>query len=180
MPFRVKIDLTGQRFGHLTVLKDSGKRVSGHVVWVCKCRCGRKKVRVISNNLRSGYTRSCGCLNQEMMRTRGRLNIKHGESHKSRLYITWQNLKRKCYNPNALNYDKYGGRGIRICKEWLGKQGYINFRIWAIANGYTASFRDFVIDRINLRGGYCPTNCRFTTKSKIAKRIWRKRRVCGA
>jgi len=179
MPFRVKIDLTGQRFGRLTVLRDSGKRVSGHVVWVCRCKCGRKQVKVISSNLKNASTRSCGCLSKEQMRTLGRSRIKHGESHKSKLYITWTNLKRKCYNLNALNYDKYGGREIRVCKEWLSKQGYINFRAWALNHGYSQDLHDLVIDRLDHRRNYYgPENCLFLTKSESTKkRIQRKQRA---
>ena len=173
----LKIDLTGQRFGRLIVLKDSGKRIAhGHIIWLCKCSCG-KQVKVISGNLRNGYTRSCGCLKREQTKAMGKACIKHGENSKnSRLYTAWINLKRKCYNPNALIYDKYGGRGVRICKEWLGKQGYINFRTWALNNGYPPSLRDFVIDRINIGGNYDPNNCKWMTRSESTRK--RLERTC--
>lgn len=182
MPYHTKIDLTGQKFGRLTVLSDSGKRVSGHVVWLCKCRCGRKRVKVISNNLRNGYSRSCGCLNKERMKALGKGHIKHRECKNSRLYTAWINMKRKCYNLNAINFDRYGGREVRICKEWLGNRGYINFRIWALNNGYSPGLHDFVIDLLaHRRNYYGPDNCQFLTRSESTKkRIQRKRKACGA
>ena len=152
MPFNKKIELTGQRFGRLIVLKDSGKRsTGGHIIWLCLCDCG-KRVRVLSGNLR------------------------HGHSDKnSRLYTTWINLKRKCYNPNAINYKNYGGKGIKVCKEWQNrKTGYISFRTWALNNGYSARIRNPVIDRINSKGNYQPNNCRITTKSESTKRAWKE------
>jgi len=177
MPFNKKIELTGQRFGRLIVLKDSGKRsTGGHIIWLCLCDCG-KRVRVLSGNLRHGHTRSCGCLKKELARTQMKTSIIHGESDKnSRLYTTWINLKRKCYNPNAINYKNYGGKGIKVCKEWQNrKTGYISFRTWALNNGYSARIRNPVIDRINSKGNYQPNNCRITTKSESTKRAWKER-----
>lgn len=178
MGFHTKIDLVGQRFGRLTVLKDSGQRTKcGHVIWLAKCSCGkfcgRKKVKVISLNLRYGRTRSCGCLHKEQMRIRGKGNIIHREGYRpSRLYSAWMGLKRKCYNPNSYNYKNYGGKGIKVCKEWLDVMGYINFRIWAFNNGYSARIFYLVIARKNLNGNFQPDNCYLKAVSGL-KRKWR-------
>jgi len=177
MPFNKKIELTGQRFGRLVVLGDSGKRSTyGHVAWLCLCDCG-KRVRVLSGNLRYGQTRSCSCLKKELVKTLRKTSIIHGESDKnSRLYTVWINLKRKCYNRNAINYENYGGKKIRVCKEWLDKKiGYISFRTWVLNNGYSPSLRNFVIDRINPKGDYQPDNCRLITRSEATKRAWKER-----
>lgn len=161
-----KIDLKNQKFGRLLVLWDSKKRTKcGHVIWLCKCDCG-KRTMVISLNLRYGHTRSCGCLQEELRKAHGRANIKHGENDKnSRIYRTWQNMKRKCYNPNATNFKRYGGRGIRICKEWLNKKtGYLNFRTWALANGYIVGLRYYLISRKDCRKNFSPDNCQITSR----------------
>ena len=166
-----KIDLTNQRFGRLVVLRDSGKRVKdGHIIWACKCSCG-KQVKVISGNLRYGHTRSCGCLKREQAKVQGKVNIKHGENDKSRLYIAWINLKRKCYNRNAINYKNYGGKGARVCEEWLDrKTGYISFRAWALNHGYSPGLRLFFIAQKDRRKDYGPDNCWLTPRSNWMKK----------
>lgn len=168
-----KIDLKNQRFGRLTVIRDSKERAKcGHIIWLCRCSCGRQ-TKVISGNLRYGHTRSCGCLSRERIATLGRANLRHGENDKnSRLYVAWINLKRKCYNPNAINFKNYGGKKVRVCEEWLDrKTGYISFRAWALNNGYSARLRLFFIARKDCRKNYGPDNCQLTTKSGWIKKL---------
>ncbi|MFR0702610.1 hypothetical protein [Enterococcus sp.] len=64
-------DLTGQKFGRLEVLKDSGLRSRGNVIWVCKCECGSFK-KIAGRNITSGKTQSCGCLSVEQARLTAR------------------------------------------------------------------------------------------------------------
>jgi len=160
-----KINLVGQRFGRLKVVQDSGKRTEyshgdGHVIWACRCDCG-KRVKVISGNLRYAHTKSCGCLKKEQMRTLGRVNIKHGENDKSRLYVAWINIKR-------------GGKRIKVCKEWLDKKvGYFSFRAWALDHGFSVGSCNFIVDRIDRRKNYSPSNCRFITRSEMMRRVWK-------
>ena len=168
-----RINLTGQRFGRLLVIRDSRKRTEcGHVIWLCKCSCG-KRVKIISGNLRYGHTRSCGCLKREQAKALGIANVKHGENDKnSKLYRTWQDMKRKCYNPNAINFSRYGGRGIRVCKKWLDKKvGYISFRAWALNQRYFSSSGLFFIARKDRRKGYGPDNCWLTRKGNWMNRM---------
>ena len=89
--------------------------------------------------------------------------MKHGGS-KSRLYLVWVRLIRKSNNPNDKEYYLYGGKGIKVCKEW--ETDFQVFRDWAIANGYdeTAPARHFAIKRIDANGNYCPENCRVVEK----------------
>lgn len=88
-------------------------------------------------------------------------NYKHGMWGTS-LYIRWKHIKQRCYNPNDSGYKNYGGRGIKVCEEWLDKEtGFKNFYNWSINNGYR---EDLSIDRINNDGNYEPTNCRWTTR----------------
>ena len=172
-----KIDLTNQKFGRLNVIRDSKERTKcGHIIWLCKCSCG-KRVKIISGNLRWGHTRSCGCLKEEQRKIHGKANLRHGENDKSRLYVAWINLKRKCYNRNAVNYKNYGGKKVRVCKEWLDrKTGYISFRAWALNHGYSASFCNFIVDRIDRKKNYSPSNCQLISRSNLMRKVWEDRR----
>ena len=82
----------------------------------------------------------------------------------TRVYKTWESMKARCYNPNDNKYEKYGGRGIIVCDEWLGDDGVKNFANWAYANGFDENKhqKEQSLDRIDVNGNYEPSNCRFT------------------
>ena len=151
-------DLTGQRFGRLTVLEraeDKGNMTR----WLCRCDCGKETV-VYASNLRRGYTASCGCYRKEKEEERAEGRKTHGCEPK-RLYRIWSGMKSRCYDPNVKSYRHYGGRGITICDEW--RDNFEAFRDWAFANGYCD---DLSIDRIDGNGNYEPSNCRWATNSE--------------
>lgn len=152
-------DFTGQRFGMLLVVKREGSTPSRQALWLCKCDCG-KETLVTSGNLKRGHTRSCGCYREQV---RPNLHRTHGGSG-SRLYKIYHGMKKRCYNPKARFYERYGGRGITVCDEWLS--GFEVFREWALANGYRD---DLSIDRVENDGPYAPWNCRWE-KSKAQRR----------
>lgn len=146
------INLTGQKFGKLVVIRKAEKDKWGNYQWECKCDCG-KHVIVRGFSLRKGKTKSCGCLKGKHRHT------KHNK--KERIYVIWDNMKQRCKNPNNPAYKHYGGRGIAICNEWLSD--FINFYNWSMEHGYQ---ENLTIDRIDANGNYEPTNCRWVDMKK--------------
>lgn len=147
------VNLIGQKFNRLTVIAKTKKRgYDGSIVWLCECECGGI-AEATGPVLKHNKVRSCGCLMAEVKTI-------HGES-KTRLYCIWSHMKRRCLNPKASRYHKYGGRGIKICSEWI--KDFPAFRDWAVANGYND---DLTIDRIDNDGNYQPDNCQWLTRSE--------------
>lgn len=146
------IDMTGQKYGMLTVLhKNRQNYKCGRILWVCQCECG-KQITAERGNLIHGRIKSCGCLKNARIAT---VNKTHGLTH-TRLHRIWLNMKTRCYNPRYKQYESYMGRGISICDEW--KDDFKAFYDWAIANGYKDNLS---IDRINNDGNYEQSNCRW-------------------
>ena len=163
------IDLTGKKFGRLTVIKRAENR-GKQVRWLCKCDCGGETI-TSSQNLREGHTKSCGCYNKDINRE---LHLKHGDGgrkEKTRLYRIWAAMLRRCETPTTERYQKYGAKGISVCKEW---HDYINFKEWAISNGYADTL---TIDRIDSKGNYEPSNCRWATAKEQANNIFTNRKI---
>lgn len=146
-------DLSGQKFGKLTVAKRENLNAGHGSTWLCQCECG-KQVVVRRDGLITGHTTSCGCFNKS-----GQPRIRHGMSN-TRLHRIWNGMKQRCSNPNFKQYKDYGGRGIKVCDEWNGKYGFDAFAEWALSNGYSESLE---IDRQNNELGYFPDNCRWVT-----------------
>lgn len=158
-------DLTGQRFGRLTVVRylNKDERKTKTYNWLCKCDCGNY-VHAHISKLKSGYAKSCGCIVKEHI---GNVNRKYKNIDK-RLYSVYKMMILRCYDENEKKYNDYGGRGIVVCEEWLGNLGFDVFSEWAYANGYdkTAERGQCTIDRIDVNGNYEPSNCRWTTNKK--------------
>jgi len=85
--------------------------------------------------------------------------MKHGFC-KTRLYKTWEGIKARCKNKNNPNYFRYGEVGIQLYAEW---DDFIAFKDWSLANG---SIDTLFIDRINSKGNYEPSNCRWVTRQQ--------------
>ena len=163
------VDLTGQRFGRLTVLRRYEKNSSqGKPLWLCECDCGNETVAA-GYSLKSGNTKSCGCYKTEHPG-----HTKHSGCG-TRLYRIYKNIKQRCYNAKSPIYRYYGARGIVMCDEW--ENSFEAFRDWAYSNGYrdTDKRSEYTIDRIDVTGNYCPDNCRWVSQKVQTRNTQRTR-----
>ena len=154
------IDLTGFRFGRLIVLSKNGVKKSPNgrtqSVWLCKCDCGVEK-SVGRVALVTGCTQSCGCLCNEVRKEKKLSPIV------KKLHSVFHDMKARCYNPKHVYFKNYGGRGIKVCQEWLkNKDAFVD---WALNNGYSEGL---TIERLNVDGDYCPENCSWIPRNEQA------------
>jgi hypothetical protein len=154
---RCWLKLVGKVFGRLTVVRCVGVSRTKHLLWACICICGTKAT-VRGHRLKSGKTKSCGCLGPDVTRVR---SLRHGHAvhgATSRTYKSWIAMKSRCTDSNHPHFKRYGGANppIRICRRWLH------------------SFENFLADmgkrpkgktlgRFMDSGDYKPSNCSWQT-----------------
>lgn len=148
-------EMIGKKFGRLTVIEETGERDKHkYKIYKCQCSCGNI-IYTNCNSLKSGNTKSCGCLKNEKL-------TKHGKYY-TRLYRIYNNMKNRCCNKKHRDFQYYGGRGVTVCDEWL--DDFTTFYDWAMKNGYKDNL---TLDRIDVNGDYEPSNCRWTTPKEQA------------
>jgi hypothetical protein len=160
MPKKLEVH-PGDKYNRLTIIKEVEKRKGKRYV-LCQCDCGKMDiVRFVA--LRAGEVKSCGCWKREKSASRMhematcRPNYSEHHSYYKEMYSIWHGMKQRCENPNRPHYEDYGGRGIKVCKEW---QKFAPFQKWAHKSGWAPGLS---IDRINSDGNYEPSNCRWIT-----------------
>lgn len=159
------LDLRGSRFTKLVVVKRA-PNVSSGAAWICRCDCGAERT-VSGSNLRSGNTRSCGCLNPHYNRS-----VRHGATvggKRTSEYRIWQAMWDRCYNPKSTAFARYGGRGIGICRRW---QSFAAFR-----EDMGARPPQLTLERKNNSRGYNPANCIWATRRQQANNRYTSRRL---
>ncbi len=138
--------MINQTFNNLTVIAKAPK-IDRHGRWLCQCSCGNQ-TEVRATALRSGRTKSCGCLQKQAVTTHG--------GKKTRLYQTWINMRRRCNDPKAKDYKNYGALGVTYTPAW---DDFSIFRDWALSTGYNDNL---TIDREKVEGNYEPSNCKWS------------------
>lgn len=148
-------DLTGRRYGRLTVLSWS-HTTRRRAFWQCRCNCGKMTV-VPGGHLKNGHTKSCGCLKRERDARRYRVRPE---------YSSWHNMNQRCYNKNLEGYQDYGAKGVAVCDRWRGRGGFMNF----LDDMGRRPSPQHSLDRYpDVTGHYCPENCRWATLAEQAR-----------
>jgi len=164
-----KVDLTGGVYGRLTVISSAPPGRPGETRWLCRCECGKEKI-ASTRKLRSGKAVSCGCKSAEWVASFGGRFVdkametvrKHGHAAggaRTSEYDSWVSMRQRCTNPNDSAWDRYGARGITVCKRWDSFEAFL-------ADMGPKPTPKHTIDRLRPAGNYEPGNCRWATKAE--------------
>ena len=154
---RKRIDLVGQKFGRLTVIKRMGNDKYRNSRWLCLCECGKEKI-IRGSHLKSGDIKSCGCLQKEELIKRSTTHGHKSEGRVPKTYMAWCNMIQRCTNSKHKHYQDYGGRGIKVCKRWIKFENFLE--------DMGIPKKGLTLDRIDNSKGYCKSNCRWATRKE--------------
>ena len=152
-----RVVVRGERYSRLIVLEELPERSGRKRRYLCICDCGNR-IETTGNALRTGHTRSCGCLGR------------HGHARLgnwSPTYQTWVSMLNRVRNPNAVTWRYYGGRGIEVCKRWQSFEAFLA-DMGERPEGTT-------LDRVDPDGNYELANCRWATAKQQANNRRRRR-----
>jgi hypothetical protein len=155
---KTRVDHVGEKFGRLVVVAFHHRGSRRESFWLCECACGQRTVAAWGN-LRSGDIKSCGCLHDEVA---GDARRTHGKS-KTRTYLIWKTMVKRCSNRNDQKWDRYGGRGIKVCDSW--RSSFENF-LADMGEAPTGKSIDRYPDN---DGHYEPGNCRWATAKQQSR-----------
>lgn len=176
-----RLDLTGQTFGRLKVVSEATFVDKPGRWWLCDCACGGSRTASTSQ-LRDKHrsNHSCGCAVKESIAAAAKaaLAVTTKFRHPLKQKLKWMigNMIKRCHRPGSNRYERYGGRGIKVCDQWRYNQ--TAFFEWAVANGFSEGMS---IERIDVDGNYCPENCRFIPLERQQNNTSRSRilEFCG-
>lgn len=146
-------EMAGKTFGNIIVLNNLPRKNGKSHVWG-KCICGVEKI-FKTDHLKSGATQSCGCIGAK---NRALSKIKHNLSG-NKLYFVWASMMVRCYKKTFPDYHNYGGRGIKVCEEWMTVENFIS----DMQEGYAKGLQ---LDRIDNNSDYSKMNCKWSTRKE--------------
>ncbi len=152
--------MIGKKFGRLTVIKRQSTS------WLCRCDCGNTK-NVITAKLNNGHTKSCGCFRKDKTSS----SFKNHGATGTLTYKRWKSMQSRCHSVNSKSYQNYGGRGIKVCEQWL--YSFDNF----LKDMGECPSAEYTLERINNQGNYEPLNCKWATKKEQNRNTSRNRLI---